>query len=189
MIDVINNLDKVLIYYVPGFIFYTLFNFLHSKNIEIESNIPINCSISFLLVTLSRYVLTKFDIPYNSIKLGTLSILLSFLLVFILFKCTTKNTKLNSIMIKYFFKTLRNIWDDTIDLKNGSNLKIFIKDEKYFIQGVFRRYGNDWIVLDNFVKKNEADGEICYNAIDYTQISEKVSIMIPFSEIQHIEVF
>lgn len=100
-----------------------------------------------------------------------------------------KKYKVKLYYDKVFFKTLRNIWDDTIDLKNGSNLKIFIKDEKYFIQGVFRRYGNDWIVLDNFVKKNEADGEICYNAIDYTQISEKVSIMIPFSEIQHIEVF
>lgn len=59
MIDVINNLDKVLIYYVPGFIFYTLFNFLHSKNIEIKSNIPINCSISFFISNIIKVCANK----------------------------------------------------------------------------------------------------------------------------------
>lgn len=181
MIEVIDNLSKILMYYVPGYIFCLTYNFLYSNKINNDINIPINCSISFILIS----VIKLFPIENNNI-INIISILSGFIIPYLIFATTKKGGILHGFLIKTCFKTLGNIWDDTINLKSGSNIIIYIKEKDYYICGDFKRHGNDWLVLENYQMINKDTNNIC-NTLNLDKKIES-SIMVPFSEIFQIEV-
>ena len=85
-----------------------------------------------------------------------------------------------------------NVFDDTVDYKNGSTIYVYLKDKDYYVTGNFKRTdeGADkkYLVLNMFRKFSVADNQIIE---DFTLLehSENASIMIKFDDIDYIEVF
>lgn len=96
-------------------------------------------------------------------------------------------------MLKYFHRTPNNdIWLDIFDLEKGSNLKVYLKNEDYFIVGQYRLHeekGEDsWFALSGFsTHKKDSNQEI----ISFSTIEQKDKIFVTFRlrDVEHIEVF
>lgn len=97
------------------------------------------------------------------------------------------------ITVKLFHKTLNNdIWRDIFDLENGSNLKVYLKDQDYYIIGHLKNHeekGNDsWIALSAFAKFDKETNKNYKNEQSYLD-KKDIIITVRFSDIEHIEIF
>lgn len=106
--------------------------------------------------------------------------------------CVLLNSEwFKKITLKFFHKTLYDdIWQDIFDFKNGTNLKLFMKDTTYYIIGHYRyseEKGNDsWMALSAYGKYDKENGKVigpCYHD------KESVIITVRINDIEHIEVF
>lgn len=154
-----------------------------------------SCVISYLLITvvsISRTLIPFSKIPDTILAnsaicfaIGTIGAI-SVSLVF------TSNF-FSKFMIRFFQKTPNdNIWKDILDLKNGSNLKIYVKDQNYYVIGHHRNHeekdGDCWLALSAFAKYDKETNKNYKNEPSYLE-DENCIYTIRFSEIEHIEVF
>lgn len=96
----------------------------------------------------------------------------------------------SQVMVKLFHKTPNdNIWRDVLDLRNGSNLKLYIREEDYYVMGHHRNIeekGDDsWIVLTGFVKLNKSDN----TELESHKGDNKSMIAIRLADIEYAEIF
>ena len=94
------------------------------------------------------------------------------------------------VMVKLFHKTPNdNIWRDVLDLRNGSNLKLYIREEDYYVVGHHRNIeekGDDsWIVLTGFVKLNKSDD----TELESHKEDNKSMIAIRLVDVEYAEIF
>lgn len=92
-----------------------------------------------------------------------------------------------------FHKTLNDdIWHDVLDLKNGSNLKIYLKGKDYYIIGHHKNHeetGNDpWIAISGFALYDKETDNL-YKEKDYYLGNQSIIYTVRFSDIEHIEIF
>lgn len=97
------------------------------------------------------------------------------------------------ITVKLFHKTLNNdIWRDVLDLENGSNLKVYLKNQEYYIVGHHKNHeekGNDsWIALSAFAKFDKETNKNYKNEPNYLD-REDIIITLRLADIEHIEIF
>jgi len=96
-------------------------------------------------------------------------------------------------MIYVFNKTQNeDIWRDVLDLKSGSNLKIYLKNEDYYIIGHHKNQEekgeNSWLAVSAFAKFDKTTNENYKNEPSFLD-DESVLYLIRFSDIEHIEIF
>ena len=96
----------------------------------------------------------------------------------------------SQVMVKLFHKTPNdNIWRDVLDLRNGSNLKLYIREEDYYVVGHHRNIeekGDDsWIVLTGFVKLNKSDD----TELESHKEDNKSMIAIRLVDVEYAEIF
>jgi len=96
-------------------------------------------------------------------------------------------------MIFLFHKTPNeDIWRDILDFKNGSNLKIYLKNENYYVIGhhknIEEKGEESWITLSGFAKFDKKTNENYMNEPSYIN-DESVIYMIRLIDIEHIEIF
>lgn len=105
--------------------------------------------------------------------------------------------KTNILSVKFFSRTLNDsIWDDVIDYKNGSVLKVHLKGKPYFIFGTLshlEEHGEDsWISINKYAKYKEEprgeEDELFGNEVSY-DTEKDYHIVIRLSDVDHIEVF
>lgn len=131
-------------------------------------------------------------IPDTAIINSGLSIIIGILSVCII-TILSQRKWFKKITIKLFHKTLNNdIWRDIFDLENGSNLKVYLKDQDYYIIGHLKNHeekGNDsWIALSAFAKFDKETNKNYKNEPSYLD-KKDVIITVRFSDIEHIEIF
>lgn len=93
-------------------------------------------------------------------------------------------------MVKLFHKTPNNnIWRDVLDLRNGSNLKLYIREEDYYVMGHHRNIeekGDDsWVVLTGFIKLNKSDD----TELESHKGDNKSMIAIRLADVEYAEIF
>lgn len=131
-------------------------------------------------------------IPDTAIINSGLSMIMGIILVCMMVILSQRKW-FRKITVKLFHKTLNDdIWRDIFDLENGSNLKVYLKDKKYYIIGHLKNYeekGNDsWIALNAFAKFSKDTNKNYKNEPKYLD-KKDVIIVIRFSDIEHIEIF
>lgn len=94
------------------------------------------------------------------------------------------------IMVKMFHKTPNdNIWRDILDLSNGSNLKLYIREADYYVIGHHRNIeekGDDsWIVLTGFIKCGKANNK----EIESHEESNNDMIAIRLADVEYVEIY
>lgn len=165
-----------------------------SKKITEKNQVILSCIISYLLlcvVSLFRINILK-QLPNTAIINSALATFLGSI-IFIILLMLSQLKLFRNITIKIFNKTLNDdIWRDVFDLKNGSNLKVYLKNKDYYLIGHLKNYEekeeNSWIALSTFAKFNVETNENYKNEPNYLDKSD-IYITVRFSDIEHIEIF
>lgn len=93
-------------------------------------------------------------------------------------------------MVKLFHKTPNdNIWRDILDLSNGSNIKLYIREADYYVMGHHRNIeekgDNSWIVLTEFTKFNKNDNK----ELESHKGDGDSMIAIRLTDVEYAEIF
>lgn len=189
------NIAIIMQYFVSGFLFLNIISYLCSKKIDKNYMILLSCIISYVLVSFITYlcnICKRTDILREPLNISALTIIIAILLAFIL-SYFLMQADTNKLLAKYFHKTFHDdIWHDVLDLENGSNLKVYLKNEKYYIIGHHKNHeenGNDsWLALSGFAKFDKETNELYKNEPSYLE-NNNVIITIRLSDVEHIEIF
>lgn len=97
------------------------------------------------------------------------------------------------ITVKLFHKTPnQSIWRDILDLENGSNLKVYLKNLDYYIIGHLKSYeengDNSWIALSAFAKFDKNTNKNYKSEPSYLDRND-IIITVRLSDVEHIEIF
>jgi hypothetical protein len=190
--QILENIPVLLQYYLPGLWTITVFKYFCSKEIQKESQTILACVVSYVLLSISDLLS---NIPFlGGIKVSVLgksgiSIILGTLLALLISSVFCAKW-FSGVMVALFHKTPNdNIWRDVLDLTNGSNLKLYIRDADYYIIGHHRNIdekGDDsWVVLTEFIKHNKNDNRV----IETHEGKKDDMIAIRMSDVEYAEIF
>lgn len=184
----------VLQYVIPGSCCVLLFNFAMSKKINEKTFLVLSCVISYILLSFISLVRIKFltMIPDTVMINSGLSIVLGLVLT-TLISYLSQHKWFKRLTIKLFHKTLNDdVWRSVLDLDNGSNLKIYLKEKDYYIIGHHKTHeekgGDSWLALSAFSKRDINTNKPYKNEPSFENNSN-IIITIRFSDIEHIEIF
>lgn len=176
----------ILEYFVPGFIFVSIFQYFTSRNSS-NHNIIISvitgCILKALMALSHVYILKNKSFSWSErvIILVIFAIILAIILA-IISECKFVNT----LFMKINYKSIHNdIWQDTIDYENGTTLKMTCNDVVYTgILVAHEENGNDsWFVLEEYMVE-EDDGKYNSNDIPY-----KCRLAINLKTVNRLELF
>jgi hypothetical protein len=154
-----------------------------------------SCVISYIFVSLIATV-NKLYIHNQYLEeplvISAISILLSCGTSVGLAKIYVGN-KFHDFMVNKFYKSPNDdIWRDVFDYKNGTNLKVYLKETPYYLIGHYKSHeekGNDsWFVLSAFSKIDNQTNSNYSNEPDFSS-RDDILITIRLSDIEHIEIF
>lgn len=155
-----------------------------------------SCVTSYILISIVAFIRVKSSflctIPDIAIINSSISILLGTLLA-IVFALIFSSKWFSKITVRLFHKTPNaDIWRDVLNLTDGSNLKVYIKNENYYIIGHHKNHeekeGESWLAVSAFAKFDKETNEN-YNTEPSYLDDENVIFTIRFSDIEHIEIF
>lgn len=153
-----------------------------------------SCAISYVLISLVALIRTEFlkYLPNTAIINSGLAVIIG--IVFSIFCAILSQRKwFKKLTVKLFHKTLNtDIWRDILDLENGSNLKVYLKDKNYYLIGHLKyleENGNDsWIALNGFAKYDKNENVNYKNEPSYLDRPD-IIITVRLSDVEHIEIF
>lgn len=192
---VLENIPTLLQFLIPGYWFIFIFTFCTKKKLSKNMVLVLSCTISYLLISFLEIIRTStkiFTIPNTALINSGIAIILATILAIII-SCIISCKTYSSILVKLFHKTPNdNIWMDLLDFNSGSNLKVYLKNENYYVIGHHKTQeenGNDsWLAVSAFAKFDKTTNEPCENESSFLE-NEDVTYVIRFSDIEHIEIF
>lgn len=157
--------------------------------------IILSCTISYVGVSIVSTILSLSKLTAYNANTYFVSAITSIILIIlsIISSFVYQSKFLKNIMVKHFHRNLcDNIWVDLFDLKNGTNLKVYIKEKDYYIIGHYKchedKENDNWIAISAFSKYDVETNTAYKEEPDFTN-DENVFCVVPFSDIEHIEVF
>ena len=192
----LDNVPTLLQYFVPGYWVIFVFKYFCSKKISDYMNNIMACVISYILVAGVSLLRSKWEwisiIPDIPIINSAISVLIGTVLAFIM-AIIVSSKWFSKITVFLFNKTPNDdIWRDVLDFKNGSNLKIYLKNEDYYIIGHHKDHeekdGDSWLAVSAFAKYDKVTNKNYKNEPSFLD-DENVIYTVRFSDIEHIEIF
>ena len=175
----------LLEFLVPGFVFMTMFNYFTSS--KIEHSILWSVAISYILKASCSFLHEFFlvDIIFEWNERVVILVSLSVISAIILIRFY-ESKWLHKIFTFINFKTQHDcIWNDVIDMKRGTTLKIICDDAIYIgILDVFEEHGKDyWFVLSDYIiQENE-------ESYDSSKSNFPCKIAINLNDVKRIELY
>lgn len=195
ILSIINNIPNLLQYFVPGFLSLMLFLKLTSKKISKLYFIIFSCVYSYIFISIIGFVnacIGTKEFLSDPLVVSALSIL-GGILCSLIFALAFTSPKFKKLLLKYFHRTPNDdIWLDIFDLEKGSNLKVYLKNEDYFIIGQYRLHEEkgeeSWFALSGFSTYKKESNELIRSYLD-TKQKDKVFVTFRLKDVEHIEVF
>lgn len=196
---IIENIPVILQYFIPGFLCLIILKGITGINISNTYTAIFSCVFSYILLSISElafvWIKDLASFTTNIYIRSIISIIIG-LSLSIIFGVCYHTKKLGKIIKSISGKTqYRRIWRDVIDLDNGSNLKIYVKNNSYYVYGHFRNveeYEDDpYIAVFGYGKYNKVTNELIENEINYMNENLKNDnhiYMIKMSNVDHIEI-
>lgn len=193
---ILENIPKLLQYFIPGY--WTIFVFRYFCSKKTSDNVIniMSCVISYILVSFVALLRLRCNflslLPDNAIINSSIAILGGTLFA-ILFALIFSSKWFSKFTVRLFHKTPNeDIWRDVLDLKYGSNLKLYLKNEDYYIIGHHKNHeekdGDCWIAVSAFAKFDKSTNKN-YKEEPYFLNDENVIYTVRFSDIEHLEIF
>lgn len=157
-----------------------------NRKIENGTKVILSCVISYVIISLVSLV-KQID---DTLILSGITIIVSTILS-IMGSLLLKSNKFKSFLVKRFYKTpSESIWDDVIDFKSGSNLKVFLKDKDYYLLGHYKNNENNgkdsWMALSAFggyyTKTNNPTDEVYHG-------DEGKIVTFKLEDVERIEIY
>lgn len=180
-------------YFCPGIIFIMIIRTFGFKKFAEKYTVIISCVISYLFVSLvgtANDLLFHIQALRKPLVVSGISMLVS-LILGILLSLVFKSETFKKMTLKCFHKTLYDdIWQDVFDFKNGTNLKVYMRDKTYYVVGHYKyneEKGDDsWMALSAYGMFDKANNKPV--GLSYVD-NENVIITLRMRDIEHIEVF
>lgn len=191
---VVENISSILQYFVPGYLAITVLCFAMSKKITTQNMLITSCVISYTLLTVVSLIRIRLfrQIPDTVLVNSGISILIGVVSAGFI-SCLLQRKWFQKITVRLFHKTFHDdIWRDVFDLENGSNLKVYLKEQDYYLIGHLKNYeekGNDsWLALKAFAKFDKETNLNYKNEPSYLE-ENTVIITVRLADVEHIEIF
>lgn len=185
-LTVLHNMPDILQYFCPGIWCILLFSFLCSRKFNTKLTVGVGCIFSYLSISIISLFIKTDNVMFTSaISFLTLTVL-SVLVSVAYYSHWGKR-----MLTKFFHRTqYKDIWHDILDLKKGSNLKVYFKNNSIGVVGhhvVHEENGNEsWMAVCAPIKFDVNTDE----AIDERhKDSENVIVTFKLKDVEHIEVF
>ena len=188
--QIIDIIPSILQYFIPGYIFLTLFNWITAKTQTESQKTIFSCVISFIsasIIQAFNSLIFKWDLLENNIWVN---VLLSVLV------CTATSIPLAKL---FSSKSVENFVNDKLSVSlheeilnslihKSANLKIYFKNKDYYFIGHLDSYsiekGETMICVKQHIKYDFNDKEI------YTQEhNDKAYMLFNLKEVEYIEIF
>ena len=179
----LQNIPLVLQYFLPGYFAVMIFAFFNSKKIEWKTALILSCLFSYLSISItSLFYQTK-----NALVLSGISFILLTVLS-VVFSTIYSSKWFKSILVALFHKTPHDdIWHDVLDLKNGSNLKIYFKNKETGLIGhhVVHEENKDdpWFAVSAPIKFDINTENVL------EEKDEKVKTVFRLNDVEKIEIY
>lgn len=189
----------ILQYFIPGFLCLIIFKGITGTNMSNTYTAIFSCVFSYILLSMSELLfiwIKPLKLFSTNIYIRSIISIVIGLILSIIFGVCYHTKRLGKIIKSISGKTqYQRIWRDIIDLDNGSNLKIYVKNDSYYVYGHFRNveeYEDDpYIAVFGYGKYNKVTNELIENEIDYMNEDLKNDnhiYMIKMSNVDHIEI-
>ncbi|HHD2802808.1 hypothetical protein [Clostridium perfringens] len=195
--ELINILPSIFIFIVPGYLYFSFFNYvLNWKEKTFKNNIFEYVIFSYILYSISYFVLNIFyknkvimDLPEVTIGILLSSCVLGYIIGrFVQSKAYTKVRK----RLKINRTINNNIFYDIVDRTKGTWARVYLKDEKLVYYGAIvlfekkDKYEDGFIVLNNYYAYKYGEASIYENTLPEEE-RENYFVTIKVSEISRIE--
>lgn len=188
--QIINIIPSILQYFVPGYIFLTLYNWIMSKTSADNQKMIGSCVISFISISIIKALnsyLLKWNKLDTNIWIGAICSIFLCSIVSILFAKLFSCKKVDRFINEIFSVSLhKEILDSLID--KSANIKIYFKNKDYYFIGHLNSYsiekGETMICVSQQIKYDFNDNEI------YSQESTpNAYLLFNLKEVDYIEIF
>lgn len=193
---IFDNIPLLLQYFVPGYVSLIIFTYFTSKKTQNNSSYVMGCVLSYVLLSFVSLIRTNTtilcNIPDSPIGNSAIAIILG--ICFSVLGTLVFSSKFFSRLVVCLFHKTQNddIWHDVLDLKNGSNLKIYLRNKDYYVIGHHKNHeenGNDsWIAVSAFGKFDVETNQLLKNEPSYLD-NPDVIFTVRLSDVEHIEIF
>lgn len=148
------QLPDILEYFIPGYIFITTYQLLTSRKSS-SYQVILSVIVSYILKAICSIVHKNILTERNFTRYERVIILAVIAIVFsIILVVVTEWKIINNILLRINYKSIHNdIWQDVIDYKKGTTLRITCNDAIYTgVLFMHEEKGNDsWFVFDNYI--------------------------------------
>ena len=189
--EILNDIPLILQFYVPGFIFLSIFRYLTSKIIkDSQSGVILSVVVSYALISITEILTTKLNLFKDSVLIKSGITIVFGSVVSIIFALLFRSVWFSKALAIFFNKTPNDdIWMDILDFKKGSNLKIYERGKDYYVTGhhfVNEEKGSDsWFAITAYSKKNFQNDDI----IEDHSKDDKAIFVVRLCDVEHIEIF
>ena len=193
MILLLDSIPKVLQYFIPGYWSLFIFRYFCSKRMSNYMMNLMSCVVSYILMAIITFMRVKIGflllMPDNALVNSAIAIFMGTVLSI----CIVSRKWFSNVMVYWFHKTTNDdIWRDVINWKDGSNLKIYLKDQEYYLIGhqknMEEKGEESWIAISAFGKFDKKTNENYREEPSYLD-DENVIYTVRLSDIEHIEIF
>lgn len=196
MILLLDSIPKVLQYFIPGYWSLFIFRYFCSKRMSNYMMNLMSCVVSYILMAIITFMRVKIGflllMPDNALVNSAIAIFMGTVLSICIALIVSRKW-FSNVMVYWFHKTTNDdIWRDVINWKDGSNLKIYLKDQEYYLIGhqknMEEKGEESWIAISAFGKFDKKTNENYREEPSYLD-DENVIYTVRLSDIEHIEIF
>lgn len=196
MILLLDSIPKVLQYFIPGYWSLFIFRYFCSKRMSNYMMNLMSCVVSYILMAIITFMRVKIGflllIPDNALVNSAIAIFMGTVLSICIALIVSRKW-FSNVMVYWFHKTTNDdIWRDVINWKDGSNLKIYLKDQEYYLIGhqknMEEKGEESWIAISAFGKFDKKTNENYREEPSYLD-DENVIYTVRLSDIEHMEIF
>lgn len=196
MILLLDSIPKVLQYFIPGYWSLFIFRYFCSKRMSNYMMNLMSCVVSYILMAIITFMRVKIGflllIPDNALVNSAIAIFMGTVLSICIALIVSRKW-FSNVMVYWFHKTTNDdIWREVINWKDGSNLKIYLKDQEYYLIGhqknMEEKGEESWIAISAFGKFDKKTNENYREEPSYLD-DENVVYTVRLSDIEHMEIF
>ena len=196
MILLLDSIPKVLQYFIPGYWSLFIFRYFCSKRMSNYMMNLMSCVVSYILMAIITFMRVKIGflllIPDNALVNSAIAIFMGTVLSICIALIVSRKW-FSNVMVYWFHKTTNDdIWREVINWKDGSNLKIYLKNQEYYLIGhqknMEEKGEESWIAISAFGKFDKKTNENYREEPSYLD-DENVIYTVRLSDIEHMEIF
>lgn len=192
----INSIPKILLYFIPGYLTLTIFSYLTTRKFQNNILFILSCALSYTYLPALKFIrfcVSKCKPIPKGLYIDIGIVITVGIVLALLFSWIYTSKIFSRILVKIFNKTPNDsIWKDIIDLKKGTNLKIYIKDSEYYVIGHFDTIEENgdlsWIAISAFAKYDVETNEPYKEEPSFLN-NTLCKYVVRLSDIKHIELF